>query len=123
MKSFDSPDIMFPHYLKMVWSVSIEEPNGDITTDSATLEKRCYIGYRTETPNYVYLTVVTSLLEQPKMSNGQPLPSGATLRVSVKMNESDDYIDCIGDVSAFQCKLWKNVGTVIRCCVVSKYPF
>lgn len=123
MKSFDSPDIMFPHYLKMVWDVSVEEPNGDITTDTATLEKRCYIGYRTETEGYLYLTVITSLIDPPKMSNGSPVPTGATLHVFVKMNESDDYVNCIGNVSAFQCKLWKNVGTVIRCCVVSKYPF
>jgi hypothetical protein len=123
MKSFDNPDIMFPHYMKMEWTVSIEEPNGDITSDSITLEKRCYIGYRTETPGYVYLTVIAPLIGTPKMSNGDPLPSGATLRVAIKMNESDSYVYCQGPVSAFQCKLWKNVGTVLRCCVTSNYPF
>ena len=123
MKSFDSPDIMFPHYLKMVWTVSVEEPNGDITSDTITLEKRCYIGYRTETEGTVYLTVITSLIGTPKMSDGNPLPSGATLRVSVKMNESDSYVDCISSVSAFQCKLWKDAGTVIRCSVVANSPF
>ena len=123
MKSFDSPDIMFPHYLKMVWTISYENEHHEVISDTVTLEKRCYIGYRTETAGTVYLTVITSLIGTPKMSNGTPLPSGATLRVSVKMNESDSYVDCIGNVSAFQCKQWKDIGTTIRCSVASSYPF
>ena len=123
MKSFDSPDIMFPHYLKMVWKISFEDEHHEFTEGTATLETRCYIGYRTETNGTIYLTVIAPLIGSPKMDDGTPLPSGATLEVYLKMNESDNYIFCMGNVSAFQCKLWKNVGTIIRCSAPSGYPF
>ena len=123
MKSFDNPDIMFPHYIKMEWNTTYEDENHEIIEGSVSIEKRCYIGYRTETSGTVYLTVIAPLLGAIKSPDGTPIPNGATLKVSVKMNESDNYTDCIGNVSAFQHKLWKNVGTIIRCSVNATYPF
>lgn len=123
MKAFDNPDIMFPHYLKMVWDVSYEDEHHEIIEDKVTLEKRCYIGYRTETSGTVYLTVIAPLIEAPKNSDGTPIPTGAGMNAYIKMKESDDYVPCNGNVSAFPCKLWKNVGTIIRCSVNATYPF